>query len=355
SYTSLEHEQGVPFILHTYDDALHPEQRKPLFDNRVQYDSADGPIPIDLKPDIDKDRFRVDLSFDSVGGFAVTGGGVWSQNENEYTGLESDYTGFAVNAARRFENGWRVRWRGRSYSIDNDEIFVDTVEPVATAGPHAGKTYRDVYGFDPDFLRLSAMNRDVLESNLELKRKLGKKNTVELEWKYEQIDRDHYQVAVNETETTENIVGVSWTTRPRRGLRAEARYRHAEIDNPFMAINAACSTLESTPAPSPFHPDAAQYYEFHDTRIADTTASPESWDEVRLTGSWSSGRSVLTGSARWWEGDNTSGDLTDWSKSHQSATLTWGQTPSPEWNWYAGWAWFDSEIDAPTCVPIFDG
>ena len=354
-FTSLEHEQGVPYILHTYDDALHPEQRLPLFDNRVQYDSADGPIPIDLMPDIDKEKIRLDLSFDSVGGFAVSGGGVWAATENQYTSLESEYTGFAVNAARTFDNGWRVRWRGRSYALDNDDIFVDTVEPVATAGPHAGKTYREVYGFNPDFLRLSVMNRDVLESALEAKRKIGKRHTVGVEWKFENTDRDHYEVAVGETETTENIVGLSWSMRPSKGMKAGAVYRHAEIDNPFMLINGACSTFESTAVPSPFHPDAGQYYEFHRTRVADTTASPESWDELKLSGSWTSGTSVLTGMARIWEGDNTSGDLTEWSKSHHSATLTYGMTPAPNWNWYAGWTWADAELESPTCVPVFDG
>ena len=73
-----------------FDDALHPEQRRPLFDNRLQYDSDVGIVQADLWPDIDKNKTRLDLVFNDLGGFTVTGNGVWSTTENEYTNLQAD-------------------------------------------------------------------------------------------------------------------------------------------------------------------------------------------------------------------------------------------------------------------------
>jgi len=122
-----------------------------------------------------------------------------------------------------------------------------------------------------------------------------------------------------------------------------------------MVIDATCSTLESENAPNPFVPASAQYFQSHEARIADTTASPESWDDVRLKASWTSGNSTLTGSYANWSGDNTSGDLTNWEKANQNFTLTYMMLPLPDFSWYAGVAWYDMELESGACISLFDG
>jgi hypothetical protein len=358
SVTSRELRQGVPNLTLTFDDALHPEQRTPMFDNRLQYDSAEGPLPVDLWPDIDKDISRLDLHFDNLGGFVVNGGGVWSTTRNQYTRLESSYSGYMVNAARRLGRSWNLSWRGRVYTIDSDDVFVDTVERVTPAGPQAGKTYEDIYGRNFDWTRRSTLNRDAIESRLNLSHRLGslKAGTLKLSWNFESIDRDTYQVAPDETVTTSNVLGISWRSRPAKGFKLDARYHHGDVDHPFMLVNGACSTLVSEAYPNPFNPDSPQYEQFQDARVADTTASPSSWDEIRLaaTASLSSATS-LTGTYRWWDGSNSDGDLTDWSRTNQTATLTLWGAPSEAWDWYLGYSWIDSQLDAPACIPVFDG
>jgi len=358
SVTSRELRQGTSNLIFTYDDALHPEQRKPLFDNRLQYDSAEGPLPVDLWPDIDKDISRLDLHFDNLAGFVVNGGGVWSTTRNQVTRLESSYSGYMVNAARRFGRSWSLSWRGRVYAIDNDDVFVDTNERVTTAGPHAGKTYEDVYGRNFDWTRKSTLSRDALESRLNLSRRLGslKAGTLKLSWDFDSVDRDFYQVAPGETTTTTNVLGVSWRARPAKGLKLDARYRHGDVEHPFMLVNGSCSTLVSGAYPNPFNPETPQYEQFHDARVADTTASPSSWDEARLAATFSLGAATsLTGTYRWWDGSNSDGDLTDWSRTNQTATVTLWAAPSQTWDWYLGYSWVDSQLDAPACIPVFDG
>ena len=174
SFTSREYEMDPTSISLLFDDALHPELRLPLFDNRLQYDSAEGPQPVDRVPDISKQIYRVDGDFPDVGGFYLAAEGVWSTTENDFTGLAADYAGYLVNAVRSFKENWRFRWSGRSYSLDNDDYFVLTNKRLGIAGPQAGRTYEEIYGFETDFLRQSALNRDVLESNLEFSRRFGR-------------------------------------------------------------------------------------------------------------------------------------------------------------------------------------
>jgi hypothetical protein len=107
--------------------------------------------------------------------------------------------------------------------------------------------------------------------------------------------------------------------------------------------------------PSPFDPNSAQYFESHDARIALSTASPESWDELELRATYGWNNSMVTGTYSYWSGDNTSGELTDWSRSRQAATVTLWSTPAPRWQWYVMYAYNDTDLDYPTSIPLFEG
>ncbi|MCP4896906.1 MAG: hypothetical protein GY906_08010 [bacterium] len=356
SATSRRLRQDYSSVTHLYDDALHPEKQKPLFDNRLQYDSKEGPMAADFWPDIDKDIMKLNIALANVGGFVVNGGAVWTQTENRYTGLKSDYNGYILNAAKRWKSGWGLRWRGQVYAIDNDNVFVDTNERVTPAGPHAGQTYEDIYGVNFDHWRYSAMNRDVFQSKTELAKRFGgKAGTLKFQWDYQNIDREHYEVLPGEKKTTKNLVGVSWRTRPAKGWKINANLRHADVTNAFTLINGACSTLESPRYTVPWFPETPQYHDQHDTRIAETTASASSWDELKLSASYVTGKTTVTGTYRYFDGSNTDGNLTDWSRNNNSATLTVWSAPAQTWDWYLGYALTDSKIDSPVCIPIFDG
>lgn len=357
SITSRELRQGSPSVTVEFDDALHPELQLPVFDARLQYDDDVGPVPADLRPDINKDTSRLDLALADVAGFAVTAGGVWSETENRYTGLTSNYAGYAVNAARRLGDSWRLRWRGRVYSIDSDDVFVDTIERVGVAGPQAGLTYEEIYGVNYDWWRRSALDRNAVESKLDASYRLGRAaGTLHFQWDFSSLDRDNYQVLPGKTDTTTNLFGVSWRGRPAKGARLEAALRHADISNAFTLINGSCSTLVSDRYANPWDPATPQYDDFQQARIAETTASPSSWDEAKLLGSVSLGGAAMASATyRYWSGDNTDGDLTDWSRTNQTATITLWSAPAATWDWYAAYAWQRSELDAPACIPIFDG
>jgi len=357
SVTQRELRQDPRALTLLYDDALQPELRIPIFDNRLQWDSAEGPQLVDATPDVDKDVVRLDLLLPDVGGFALTAGGVWSETENLYSNLSMDYNGYVATAFRPLGPSWDVRWRGRTYTIDNDEVFVDVNDRIGAAGPQAGSTWGEIYDYVTDYLRLSAANRDVVQSSLDVGWRLPSKKAgrIVFSWDFENVDREYYQVAPGQTDTTENVYGVSWRARPAKGWRLDARYKHGAVDNPFLNLDGQYSLHTGLPTSSPFAPVADQYFVFQDARIADVTALPETWDEARLGVTKTFGKAMLTGSYRWWDGDNDGGDLTDWSRTTQAVNASLWMAPAPTWDWYVAYAWNDAELDAPASIPIFDG
>lgn len=339
----------------TYDKALHPELRTPIFDNRVSYDSLEGPQAVFNQQDVDKPYGKASVSLADVLGFKVNASGVWSTTENRYTGLKADYNGYVLQTTRGFGRA-RLRFRGRAYSLSSDPTFVDINERVGTAGPQAGRTYRQIYGFDPDFNRLSTTDRDVLEANTEVSVKLGKKaGTLRAMWNFQGIDRDNFLVAPGESKTTTNVLGASWRVTPAKGLKLLADYRHGDVENPLMLINGSCSNIPAISAPSPLAPNSIQYFTVHDSRVAETTASPAKWDEVRLYATVAGTTSTLTASYRYWDGENGDGDLTDWSRSQQSLTATAWTAPSEKWDAFASYSYQKGETGSRVCVPVFDG
>jgi len=356
SYNHRTLSEGVRQITLLYDNALQPEQLTPIFDDRLQWDSAEGPQPVDRRPDSTKDVARIEASFDDVGGFALGAIGLWSRTKNDTVGLESSYDGVFLHAARTWSKGFDLRWRGRAYSLDADDYYVVANERRSIAGPQAGKTYRQVYGYETNYLRESALDRDVFSSDLDLGWRLSKKSKLRFLWNFESVDRGNFEVAVDETTTMTNVLGLDWTVRPAKRTRLQATYKHGIVDNPFMLVDGAYSTLVTQPTAATLAPTTPQYYQFQAARIADTTASPKSWDELWLRGSYGfQGGMLLSGSYRWWDGENDGGDLTDWDKTSQSATITLSGIASPKVAWNVAWAWHDQEIDMPTSIPIYDG
>ncbi len=356
AFTTRSLKHGTSSVPMTYDDALHPELQIPVFDNRLQYDDDAVGVPADMWPNIDKNKTRLDLVFNDVGGFTITGNGVFSDTENTYTGLKSDYRGYVVTAAKGWKNGWRLRWRGRAYSIDNDDVFVDVNDRPGVAGPLADQTFEDVWGVNFDHTRMSALNRDAFESKADVSYRFGRKTgTLRFIWDYDSVDRDNFQVLPGKFETSTNLLGASYRVRPATGWNFEANVKYASVDNAFMLIDGACSTLVSPSYPNPWNPETPQYFDFHEARIADTTASASSWMRADLRAGYSTGTTTFFGKYIYYDGDNNDGDLTDWARESSTALVTVWSAPTENMNWYATLSWMDSDLDVPACIPVFDG
>ncbi len=102
SYLNRSFREGAPTPTNVYDFVMHPATTARVFDNRIQYQLADGPLPFNHIPDVRKEshsfRARVNLPKD-VG---LNLNYVQAIAENEETGLGVD-----SNCGRP---GWACRW-----------------------------------------------------------------------------------------------------------------------------------------------------------------------------------------------------------------------------------------------------
>ncbi|MCX7895553.1 MAG: GSU2204 family CXXCH-containing (seleno)protein [Thermoanaerobaculum sp.] len=348
--------EGPPLRL--YNRAQHPALRTPLFDDRATYDSRNGPLPYNWYPTQEKETYKLTVTNPNLAGFSLLFSAASSQLTNTHTGNEVEYDGLSLSFARKLSQRARLALFLRSYSFESTPYFYDSPEPVAAAGPYAGKTYRQQYGFDPDYLRLSALDRDVLEGTLRLSYKLGKGTTLLGQYQIRQLDRVHMEVAPGETTTLENQLRVQLTSRPTKGLNLRAALAFADISHPFMHLNAACNPnpMQTVAVPSPVVPGSVQYYQMYAARVADLTASPSRFWEARASASYQTPTSFLANlSVRWWDGENQDLDLTDWAKSVAGITASVGWIPGEEWQAHLGATLGRMQTKAFFCIPVMDG
>ena len=175
-------------------------------------------------------------------------------------------------------------------------------------------------------------------------------------WHYDKQDREYYEVAPGKTETSTNILGLSWSARPGKGWKTYVAAKYADISNPFMIVDGKYSTLVSQPSGgSPFDPRAAQYWEMHNARIGEGASSPSAYFQGDLRGTYLTDTGMLTASYRYWKGDNNDGDINDWKRDSQAFNITYWATPAPDWQWYIGYNYNDTSMDTVYTIPIFDG
>jgi len=358
SFVARDFEEKAPTPTRVYELAEQPALRQPLFNDRVWYDSKNGPLPYGVIPPSEKNTATARLSNPNVGGFAVTLSGVSTRLENLTTGNKVDFDAIALAVGRRLGKKGTFALRARSYTIDSTDYFVDVPEPKAVAGPYAGKSYYERYGFQPDFLRQSAIDRDVTEASARLSYRVGRGSSLIGEYTFQNIDRAHYEVAPGKTDTLTQRLKLAYSARPARGVNFRLEGILADVRRPFMTQNTACQTgpLQTTPLPSPIVPGSVQYYEIYRSRIGDMTASPSSYVQLKGTAALTLGPTTNASlSLLWWDGDNTDQDLTNWSRTTTAANAQVAWAPNESFQAFVAASTGMRKLKSWVCVPLMDG
>ena len=346
-----------------YDDPKHPANGKVWFDDRVSY--GDETLPYDLVPSMEKNthtiKTRVELPVDTV----LFTSYVHSSVENKNSDLEIESNIISARATNNSVPGLKLVGKFRHLNIINDNVDVDINEPLCGGGKNDwNKDYPyDDHGmpgygsggynsFDPDFIRESAMSRDVTTMGLNARYYLFRKTFLNLDYEWDQIDRRNY--AVDKTKT--NTVKVGLTTRPHRKMKVKVGYKWQDINDPFVNVDGVCENVIFPASTGGCWVDSVQYWERQDERSADVSNQPTKVNEITTNVKWSILQSLsLSTNYQYTEKENDKTNYSDWEqKSHMLVTNLW-YAPIPKLNFNLAYIYDKAKTDAFICIPVYDG
>lgn len=344
--------------MHQYSDVLHPTLGKPVFNDRVIFSDADGYLPHNMSPDSKKWKAKLNATYSEKDFGVATAGYVYSVSTNEYTSNEMSFTSFRGSYFKKLNKDLSFRARGLYYTIENDDYYVDSPEPVSAAGTYAGLTFQENYGFNPDYNRLSVYNRDVFQMDADLAYAFGNRTRLSAAYRMKTEDRDNYSVTEGgDTKTTTNRFRVDLTSRPLKNTKINAHFIYENIDQPFVLINAAGTPgYDPAEVASPTMPGSIQYFQLYDARTIDMSNKPSSIMDLKASVSQklSKGFSV-NGSIQWKKENNDNLDFYEWNKERLAINASSWFALSPEFYGTVSYSYKDEKTESLFVLPIFDG
>ncbi len=342
-----------------YDDPTHPGGAGEIFDDRIQY--GDETLPYDLVPSMEKDTHMASLRATLPANSALYASYVFSNVENNDNDLETDTNTVNARLTNNFFPGLSLSGRFKYLSIDNDDVFVDVNEPLSTAGLNAGYPWHnhnpalDYASFDPDYLRLSAMSRDVMTFGFDARYQLLSRTFINLGYEWEEVDRDDYAVDDDgDTETTTNTFKLSMTNRTCRGLKLRLGYKLEDTDNPFNYVNGACEGSFTADDGGAFH--GTQYWERHEERYADLSNQPTLAHEISGDITWSALKNLsVTANYRYINEENDETDVSDWQQESHVPSLSIAYMPLPQLSFNLSYIYDWTETETLANIPVFNG
>jgi hypothetical protein len=319
------------------DQALHPASLADVFTNRVQFDADAGPLPIDAVPSSKKESHIAKAQVTLPQSASLQGKYVHSSitNRSVQLNLKQDtYVGRFVMPVGRLAV---IKADVRHMNIDNDSVFVEVLEPVANAGPLAGKTFTQAYPQfgEASFTRESALSRSPTDFSVDFTVRPKKRTTLRIGYEYEKVSRDYFEV----DKTTSNKVLFAVRSRPNKEVRLRGRVASEWINDPFTYLHAAIpDVVQPGPSPgaTPFF--GLQYFEMYDARLANLSNQPtrDSLAEGSIT--WSpSPKASVSAQYRWRGASNDDLNYSEWDKSVHVPGVDFWYAPSPKWNVAAGY------------------
>ena len=276
-----------------FDKVYAPEEEMTFFPQRLMFDGERGgyaEVP-DVRKDTDKFKLRVDLPYHTT----VFGSYVSSNVENNYTNKEYDLDAYAARVtSTMLNNALTVTLKGRYYTIDNDDVYVDigsmSNDPVVT-GPG--------YGMPPSYFnytRKSDLDRDVTELGANFRYKLAKHYTLRAGYEYSKISRDHKDWKdydnpelqddqfLDDEDTSIHRVKLSLLGRPLNNVNFRLTYKYEHQNDEFENHNGICMEHRDFPKPG-----GVPYFEIfrNQYRHRDASNVPDNTHDITLVTTWS--------------------------------------------------------------------
>lgn len=173
-----------------------------------------------------------------------------SRVENIGNSLSSDFDAFAAGWVARPNKKTRITARALMYEIKADDVAVDLL-PYRYDRPGGNQDF--------DWTRISAASREVLQTDLAMRFRLGKGSNLNLDWRHKTVDRpamnqtqtSYYYDAVADANvmvasaaianmTTTDRFRATWQKRFGKKGNARVQYAYTTVQKPFMNVHGMC-------------------------------------------------------------------------------------------------------------------
>lgn len=342
-------------LAHQYNNAIHPATLVDMFLNRVQYDDADGLLPIATTPGISKQLHSVRARLELPGDASVWGLYAQSNQRNDDARLEVDYRGFSGRLVVPFKRRFTFKADMKRYDLEADDVFVHVVDTVSPTGLTGGLTYEQAYPTvgELDYVRKSGLSRSPTEFNLELAAQPATRTFLRAGYGWNQVERDNFDVEKTTTQTF-YVAG-----RSRLGKRASARFRvqYDTTQDPFTYEHAAIpQVLQPFASPGASPLTALQYFQMYRSREGNLTAMPT--DALRLDSSVTitpNERVAMTVHYNFRDAKNDDLNFSTWGRTAHSPGVDLFITPGDKWTLSAGYAYHRERLETLFSTLAFGG
>ena len=332
------------------------------FGSRLSYDEET--MSYAVGPTTEKRSHELGLNVDVNARNTVRGTYSHSRTENLGNALSSDFDAFAAGWLARLGKKTRLTARVLTYEVKADDAFVD-LDPYRDGRPGGGQDF--------DWTRVSAANRDVLQTDLKLRRRLDRKSTLGLSWRHKVVDRS----AMAQSQTTyyldeglgENVMVASTpyaneTTSDRFravlnrrfGTKGNGKlsYTYTTVGNQYMNPTAMC---ESALHGDDHTLDGNSFvYYFQRERYGNGTALPTKSHRVAARASYQlSPQASLNGYVNVASETNDEINSYEYERTIVSPGANLWIAPNDKLMLTMGYSFNSVESNAKMCVPLFGG
>ena len=281
----------------TFDGVYTPNPTmNDFFSKRLLYDNERGgyaEVP-DVRKDTDKVKVRVDLPYHTT----VYASYVSSDVENNYTNKDYGIDAYSGRiTSTLLNNALTVTLKGRYYSIDNDDVYVNVAalsNDSAFSASDPSPDYNGVPISTFNYTRKSNMSRDVTELGINFRYRLARHYTIRAGYEYTRINRENdkwkdYDSYLQDDEflddedTTIHHVKVSLLGRPLTTLNFRLTYEYEHQKDEFENHNGICLDNRYLPRPG-----GVGYYNIfrNQYRTRDASNVPQDTHNVKLVATW---------------------------------------------------------------------
>lgn len=344
-------------IQHQYNNAIHPASLIDMFLNRVQYDDADGLLPVATTPGITKHTHSLRARLQLPGDASLWGLYAQSSQRNDDTRLEVDYRGFSGRLVVPFKQKFTFKADMKRYEIQADDVFVQVVDTISPAGLTAGRTYEQAYPLvgELSFTRHSELSRTPTEFNMELAAQPARRTFLRAGYGWNQVERDNFDVEKTTTQTF-YLAG-----RSQLGKKTNARFRfqYDAVDDPFTYTHAAIPEVLQ-PFPSPGTPASPltglQYFQMYRSRQGALTAFPNA--ALRLDSSVTftpNERMAMTVHYNYRDAKNDELNFSEWGRTAHTPGVDLFVSPGDTWTLSAGYVYHRERLETLFSTLAFSG